>query len=96
MPRPVCVPCARFYRTEKNGFRLTESMPAVDGAKPGKNFAHQWKPYKLWCADKWKCPGCGHEMVTGFGHACVRNQHEPDFDELRIKDGFNDFVVNDC
>ena len=24
------------------------------------------KPYKIWQADLWECPTCGHECILGF------------------------------
>lgn len=24
-----------------------------------------WGPYKLWTSDKWKCGGCGHQILIG-------------------------------
>jgi hypothetical protein len=94
MPRPVCVPCARFYRPQKNGFRLTEGMPNYNGATPG--LEGSWRPYKLWIADKWRCPDCGHEIVVGFANDPVAIQHEPNFEQTRTEGGFDKFQVNDC
>jgi hypothetical protein len=61
---PICVPCQRFYRPEKNGYTFLEGMP-IANAPPGKEYAHAWKPYKLWRGDLWKCEGCGHLTIAG-------------------------------
>lgn len=86
MPKPVCVPCKLFYRPEENGFHLTEGAPT--GSK--------WRPYKLWMADKWKCRGCGHEIIVGFGLSPVAIEHEPGFERIRTKGGFDQLQINDC
>ncbi len=49
MLRTICVPCQVEYRCEKNEV-------AVEQTASGE-------PYKLWSTDKWKCPGCGHEVI---------------------------------
>lgn len=51
--RPHCVKCQTDFRPEKNGIKLIEMDQ--DG------------PYKIWDGDCWKCPGCGFEIVVGFG-----------------------------
>jgi len=41
------------------------------------------KPYQIWHGDKWKCPGCAAEMVTGFGKGPIAQSYQGDFqDEL--------------
>lgn len=52
--RPVCVKCRIDMRPEKNGVQFIED----DG---------NGSPYKLWAADKWKCPECGFQVLVGFG-----------------------------
>jgi hypothetical protein len=64
MPRPVCVPCQRFYRAHKNGVRVLEQAPT---------------PYKVWDADLYRCPGCGHETIVGFGHRPISEHFQEDF-----------------
>ena len=65
--KPICVPCGRFYRPEKNGVLFVE---ALDGT-----------PYKLWSGDKWKCPNCGSEVIVGSGLEPISEHYEPDFTE---------------
>jgi hypothetical protein len=95
--KPICVPCQRFFRMQKGGFPFTEGMP-VSGTRPlsGKETPEQWKPYKLWYGDKWKCQGCGAEIIVGSGFQPVAIHHEDDFEADRINGGFNQFQVNDC
>jgi hypothetical protein len=59
MIAPVCVKCGREMRCEKNGQLVND--PAVDGF-----------PATYWAGDKFRCPECGCEIVTGFsknGHS---------------------------
>jgi hypothetical protein len=95
MTKPVCVPCKRFFRPEKNGYSLVEGMPIVNLAPPGNAAPEQWAPYKLWRADKWKCQGCGHEIVVGFGSSPIAEHYEPDFEKTCELMGA-ELQVNDC
>ncbi len=61
---PVCVKCEVELRPEKNGFKVIDM------------FQHNTKAYKIWDADKWKCPKCGIEVVVGFGNKPLAIQHE--------------------
>jgi hypothetical protein len=69
-PRPIhCVRCERDLIPYKNGVFLIEMA---------------WHPrqvYKIWCADLWKCPGCGVEIISGYGNNPTR-QHEENFPHL--------------
>jgi hypothetical protein len=98
MLKPICVPCQRFFRCVKSGFYFTEGMPApgVRQAMPGTTAPEQWEPYKLWSGDKWRCEGCGAEIVSGTGREPIRVQHEPDFSSTAEKIGANQYQVNDC
>lgn len=42
-------------------------------------------PYKLWSADVWRCPECGHTVICGFGQGPVAEHYQ----EERFK-GFID------
>ena len=35
-------------------------------------------PYKLWSADRYKCPTCGHEIVSGFGRRPLAEHFQTD------------------
>jgi len=37
-------------------------------------------PYKLWTADKWKCPLCLHEVIVGFGKEAITEHFYKSFD----------------
>lgn len=92
MPKPVCVSCRVFFRPEKNGFRWTEGMPFGDNKLKPIGDA-KWTPYKTWVSDKWKCPGCGAEIIVG---------HSSNPTSVHHMNGFADFhelsqlQVDDC
>ena len=67
--RPVCVKCHIDMRPEKNGVYFVED----DG---------QGSPYKLWAADKWKCPECASEVLIGFGKAAFAHRDDSNFNEV--------------
>ena len=67
MPKMVCVKCEVEFQVGKNGVKVLEMM--------NQNTA----PYKLWDADKWKCPVCGVEVIAGFGGMPLVEHYEPDF-----------------
>lgn len=54
MTKMVCVECELQYRTSRVGVPVIEL------------FGNPPKPYKLWSADVWVCPGCNHEVVGGW------------------------------
>jgi len=96
MLKPVCVPCQRFFRPEKNNFYFIEGMPIGSGVTPpGNSQPERWIPYKLWASDKWKCQGCGTEILVGFGQRAISEQYMSDFEELRKRLGA-EYQVNDC
>ena len=65
MHRPVCVKCNRELHPETNGVGVLDK---ADG-----------RAYELYDADLWKCPGCGMEVVGGFGSGPISAHYEPDF-----------------
>jgi hypothetical protein len=44
-----------------------------------------WRPYKVWCGDMWKCPSCGHELISGVGQEPLREHYQEGFEDLREK-----------
>ena len=94
--KPICVPCQRFFRPIKTGFYFTEGMPKGNSAPPGVEAPEQWEPYKLWSGDKWRCEGCGAEIVSGCGAEPIAVQHEEHFKGYRVSLGADQFQVNDC
>lgn len=63
---PVCVGDEVEYRILENGIYLIEL--AYDPPEP----------YKMWLADLWMCPVCGHKLVHGYGHE-PKEHFEQDF-----------------
>lgn len=96
MPKPVCVSCKRFFRPYRTGQHVLEQMPTTNYAPPGTLMESAWVPYKLWSADKYKCDGCGLEIVVGFGSQPYTEHYLPDFAAklARVRDSA--VVVNDC
>ena len=56
MSKPICVECRVEYSCDKNAVLISD--PAVGGF-----------PATYWYADRWKCPGCNHLVITGRGKA---------------------------
>ena len=54
--RPICVECRVEYSCEKNEVLVND--PAVG------QFSATY-----WYGDRWKCPGCNHQVITGRGKA---------------------------
>jgi hypothetical protein len=97
MLKPICVPCHRFYRSEKNGVRFTEGMPVgPDRAAPGLSEPEKWKPYKVWQGDKWKCQGCGAEIIVGAAQRPIAEHYQDGFAETAERLGADKYQVNDC
>lgn len=96
MPKPVCVACGRFFRPTYNGICITEGMPIVQDALPGKEHAAEWGPYKLWRGDKWTCEGCGVKIIVGFAYMPFAEHYEPDFKEKQIATNADKTWVYDC
>ena len=69
MRKPVCVPCGLAMKPEDNGVRAVETKDK-----------EKQEEYRIWSADKWKCPGCGHEVLSGYGDRATYPSDE-DYDE---------------
>lgn len=93
MPRATCGKCKRFYRCKENDIRVEEGMPVKNEA--GEEI---WVSYKLWCADLWECPGCQHQLITGYGRGAYAEHHQSDYgDALKsARQDFTFFRINDC
>lgn len=50
---PICVKCQVEYRPKTNGINV--ELMADFGS------------FELYKADKVECPGCGHQIITGYG-----------------------------
>lgn len=102
MPKPACVKCQCFYRPKRNDVRVLEAMPnglaprdlAPDLNIRGRRFPEYWQPYKLWAADLWECPDCGHELIAGWGGMPYLERHHPGFETHAEADPI--FTINDC
>ena len=70
--RPICVRCRMEYINSKNGVIVKIMM--ADG-----------KPYQLWNADVWICPGCGHDLLGGFAERPFARNYDLDFSKV-VKD----------
>lgn len=70
----ACAICCKFMRVKKQGVAVEERMPQrqADGSEV-------WMPYKLWMADLCECPGCGAQILAGFGHAPVAEHYQPSY-----------------
>ena len=90
MPKPVCIPCQRFFRVKRNGIHVLEGKPIVHGALSGTKEDHNWAPYKMWRADLWQCEGCGATIASGFAN----NPMWEDFEGALPETLYH--KVNDC
>lgn len=95
MPKPVCVPCQRFFRPKKNGFGWIEGMPIDNDTAPGTEQPENWRPYKVWMSDLWECQGCGSQIVVGHGGQPLAEHYQPEFERV-VSDHDARLQVNDC
>lgn len=69
MARLVCGKCGLFMDPQRANVALLEKIGAVEKGIGG--------PYRLWEADVWRCPGCGHEVVVVSGDRPMVERDEP-------------------
>lgn len=93
MPKPVCVPCQRFFRPKETGPVWVEGKPTDNDALPGTQQPGKWVPYKVWNSDLWVCHGCGTEIIVGHGQAPVSEDYLPNFN---AEVSGTTLQVNDC
>jgi len=82
MVTPVCVKCGREMRPERNGVivyhpmehateePVQEKIGGFTVVDTDRLIEGSWKEGDIdfvVCGDKYKCPNCGVEIVTGFG-----------------------------
>jgi DNA-directed RNA polymerase subunit RPC12/RpoP len=67
MPRPVCADCKIEFRCLKNDI-VAEQLA-------------DFGSYRLWAADLWICPDCGHKIIVGFGKEPIAERHEASYDD---------------
>jgi hypothetical protein len=71
-------------------------MPKGDTLAPaGTEAPDQWKPYKLWQGDLWKCRGCGAEIIVGVPHTPISEHFKSDFAQ-QVERHEARLTVNDC
>jgi hypothetical protein len=95
--RPVCVECKREMKCEKNGVEVIHYMEHPEPDAPAYEdrdnvrivnvdvlLEGQWEEGEIdWVkqGDKYKCPVCNKEIITGFGGALenweIRNMEDP-------------------
>lgn len=97
--KPICVPCHRFYRMVKSGYYFIEGMPIPQAfgvrVESGTADPDNWKPYKLWSGDLWRCEGCGHQIISGTGLLPIAEHYQSHFtDTAKRLDA--EYQVNDC
>jgi hypothetical protein len=66
MNKLICVHCQTEFRVKSNDVYLVEM------------FNDPPRPYKIWSADSWECPGCGSVVLSGFSQECWEH-FETDF-----------------
>lgn len=69
MSKIICVTCGRAMRVGTNGITVIEL------------FGDPARPYKLWSADKYVCPDCNTEVVSGFADKAYAEHYQEDFEE---------------
>jgi len=71
-PGPACVRCERLMKPKTVGALLEE-------------FTEKGEPYKLWACDIWFCPGCGFEVVWGYGNGPLEHAWEIErYENLKV------------
>ena len=65
----ICINCNIKMDFPRSGIHVLETYE--DGNKP----------YKVWSADYYECPKCGHRVATGFGQSPIGQDFEEDFEE---------------
>jgi DNA-directed RNA polymerase subunit RPC12/RpoP len=76
-PFYVCAKCENKYVPRTTGLEM----------KPEKNGVYviemaDFGPYKVWMADLWICPKCGHKVIGGFAVHPIREHYQDGFKEI--------------
>jgi hypothetical protein len=95
--KPICVPCARFYRPKRNGVYLCEGMPhgpewdgQIGRDSPG------WLPYKIWLGDLWECPNCHSQIISGVGAQPLDEHYTATFKQNLARTNALSYFIKDC
>lgn len=81
MSKTICIECEVEYQQIKSGNPIIEM------------FSNPQKPYKIWSADRWECPKCNHQIISGFGYEPITEHFNNDFEDILNKVKNNEFVV---
>jgi hypothetical protein len=93
MPKPICIPCQRFFKPKRIGAIVLEQMPLHNDAAPGAINGAAWRPHRIWSADVLACRGCGAEILSGFGRAPIAEHYQAEFADMLAR---VTHTVNDC
>ena len=66
-PGYACADCKTYLRPRKNEIHVLQTMD------------DEGTPYKIWHADLWECPDCGHQVILGYGQQHVAEHYEEGF-----------------
>ena len=69
MPKLACIKCQVEYVPMRMGVYAIETFRGKE-------------PYKIWRADMWACPKCGHSVLNGYGKNPMAFHHEEKFQEV--------------
>ncbi len=75
--KPICFKCKVEMKPEKNG-QLVEFV--------GTNYDGITGPFQIWSGDRWGCPVCQIQIVTGLGDNPVAQHHNSYYMSVRETD----------
>lgn len=76
VPFYVCAKCENKYVPRTTGLG-TEMRPETNGVYVIE--MADFGPYKVWLADLWVCPKCGHKTIAGFGLVAIAEHYQDGF-----------------
>lgn len=66
----ICADCGKTMKPERYG------IIGIEMFDDGK------RPYKIWQCDLYKCPSCGHKVLSGFGFSSITEHFQDDFNDV--------------
>jgi hypothetical protein len=72
MTRVACLTCRRFFAPKRIGVYAEECFEDGGG-------------YKVWAADLLACPGCGTEVLAGFGAGPIAEHYQDGYAATRAR-----------
>lgn len=72
-----CMTCQQEFKIAKTGVNVIETH------------GRDQHPVRLWRADLYRCDGCGHEIINGFGVEPMSEDYRPRWLDL-LRDLAND------